>query len=151
MRVRPMTSSDAAVIASWGDAPRLGAAAAPLLHNLDLPAELARSVTQPWVVTDADDQPLAYALFWRVLDEAELVALATRPDRRRCGLARQLLEAALEALSAAGTRRVLLEVDAHNEAARRLYERLGFREFNRRRGYYDNGHDALELELVIAR
>jgi len=46
------------------------------------------------------------------------------------------VEHALAIGRARGARLATLEVRASNEAARRLYERLGFRERTVRRGYY---------------
>ena len=46
---------------------------------------------------------------------------------RRSGVATRLLEAALAALEARGAPRVVLHTAAGNQAAQRLFERLGFR------------------------
>lgn len=86
--------------------------------------------------------PDAFAL-WRTLgDEAEILSIGVRPQARRLGAAQALMAAALEDARAEGLRAMFLEVDAANEAARGLYEKLGFYLVGRRRGYYRNGHDA---------
>ena len=60
--------------------------------------------------------------------------------RRRAGagrgLARNLLDLHLRRLAGLGARAVFLEVDEHNAAAIRLYDRAGFREVSRRPNYY---------------
>lgn len=151
MHVRSMTRDDCSIVSGWVDAERPPGSAGALIHNLDLAAELARPIARAWVAHgEAADDLLAYALVWQILDEVELVALATRPDRRRQGAGRTVLLAALDAVREGGAVRVLLEVAASNSAALSLYEGLGFRVFNRRPGYYAaTGDDALEMELSL--
>ncbi len=57
--------------------------------------------------------------------------VAVHPAWQGRGIARALVEAALEEISARGGRWAGLEVGADNQQARRLYERLGFREVGR--------------------
>jgi ribosomal-protein-alanine N-acetyltransferase len=75
-------------------------------------------------------------------DEAEILTLAVDPSRRRQGLARALLAAAIAALQQAGTKRLFLEVEADNVPARRLYLSLGAAAVGHRARYYEHGGDA---------
>ncbi|WP_410570844.1 GNAT family N-acetyltransferase [Amycolatopsis sp. cmx-4-61] len=52
--------------------------------------------------------------------------LAVDPDRRRLGIARQLVEAAVAEARRRGARKVTLRVLGPNAGARRVYERCGF-------------------------
>ncbi len=52
--------------------------------------------------------------------------LAVDPDRRRLGIARQLVDAAVAEARQRGARKVTLRVLGHNTAARRVYEGCGF-------------------------
>jgi [ribosomal protein S18]-alanine N-acetyltransferase len=79
-------------------------------------------------------------------DELHVTTLAVRPERRRRGYARALLEAALGAFPEA--RRVHLEVRPTNEPAISLYERRGFVITGRRRHYYGD-EDALLMTLDL--
>jgi ribosomal-protein-alanine N-acetyltransferase len=78
-------------------------------------------------------------------DEAEILALAVIPGRRRQGLGRTLLAAAEATVRAAGGRVVFLEVACTNAPARALYTAAGYREIGRRTRYYRDGGDALVL------
>ena len=69
-----------------------------------------------------------------------LAELAVDPDRRREGRGRGLLLAAVD--DADGP--VTLQVHPDNDAARALYETVGFVVVDRRSGFYDDG-DALVL------
>lgn len=64
--------------------------------------------------------------------EREILNVAVEPEFRRRGVARRLLE--LELAQRASV--YFLEVRPSNIGARKLYEKLGFREEGRRKGYY---------------
>lgn len=91
---------------------------------------------------------IGYGGVWLVIDEAHIVNVAVREDRRRHGFGRQLVEKLLEAAKEAGMKTASLEVRAGNEGAIHLYENLGFVTTNRRKRYYpDNREDALVMWL----
>jgi ribosomal-protein-alanine N-acetyltransferase len=88
----------------------------------------------------------AFCSFWLVLDELHINNLAVLPSYRRQGAASALLSRVLREGRARGARRAALEVRESNDAARRLYERFGFRVAGVRRFYYDKPpEDALVL------
>jgi ribosomal-protein-alanine N-acetyltransferase len=88
-------------------------------------------------------------LFRIVLGEMEVLTLAVDPARRRQGIARGLMAAALVAARAKGAEACFLEVAADNPGAEALYAALGFRPAGRRRGYYDRGVDGRVDALVM--
>ncbi len=72
-----------------------------------------------------------------VAGEAEILTLGVVPARRRAGLARELVRAALRlAVDEHQVGHVFLEVAADNNGARDLYAGLGFICHGRRRQYY---------------
>jgi ribosomal-protein-alanine acetyltransferase len=89
----------------------------------------------------------AFAAGHIVSDEAEILNVAVDPLERKQGVASQLVRSLIERLSAAGAKKIFLEVRESNRAAIRLYQKLGFHEAGRRRGYYRNpDEDALVYE-----
>ncbi|MBA4807289.1 ribosomal protein S18-alanine N-acetyltransferase [Brevundimonas sp.] len=115
-------------------------------------AEFADLLTQAGVF--AVVEPDGFILIRVVLDEAEILTLAVRPDARRAGLGGRLTgQGAVEA-ARAGASRLFLEVAEDNVAARALYDRAGFRPIGRRKAYYaapEGGRtDALVLGLDLA-
>ncbi len=62
-----------------------------------------------------------------MLDEAELLRIATWPGCRRQGLAEKLLAEAFARLEERAIGSLFLEVEEANLPATRLYEKLGFR------------------------
>ena len=65
---------------------------------------------------------LAFAQGW-----AGVLALHVAPERRRTGVASQLMGALADASRSRGIRSMYLQVPEANSPARGLYERLGFR------------------------
>ena len=81
---------------------------------------------------------------------AEIETIAVDGKAQGLGFGSSLLLAAQDELRLAGVEEVELEVRASNGAALRVYERAGYREIGRRRGYYrDPDEDALVLRLAL--
>lgn len=103
-----------------------------------------------FAVEEAD----GFILIRVVLDEAEILTLAVRPQARRIGLGGQLVGRGAVRAAQAGAVRLFLEVAEDNVAARALYERAGFAQIGRRKAYYaaaDGGRtDALVLGLDLS-
>ena len=86
--------------------------------------------------TFAVAQDEGFILVRAVADEAEVLTLAVRPNARRRGTGRALVQAAASHAHALGAARIFLEVAEGNVAACQLYAELGFTAAGRRAGYY---------------
>ena len=86
-----------------------------------------------------------------VEDEAEILSVAVAARAQGRGLARKLLTLHLRRLAGLGCRAVFLEVDEHNTAAIKLYDRAGFREVARRPNYYQGPGGKPAAALVLRR
>jgi [ribosomal protein S18]-alanine N-acetyltransferase len=84
-------------------------------------------------------------------DEAEILSIAIAPGHRGRGLSRQLLLTHLGHLAGRGVRTVFLEVEEHNQPARRLYDRAGFAVAGRRERYYQSAGGEQLNALVMRR
>ncbi|MBE9041921.1 ribosomal protein S18-alanine N-acetyltransferase [Oscillatoriales cyanobacterium LEGE 11467] len=83
---------------------------------------------------------------WAIVDEAHITLLAVRPGYQKRGLGTALFVTLLQTSWRRGLKQATLEVRASNHAALSLYQKFGFQEAGRRRGYYaDTGEDALIL------
>lgn len=96
--------------------------------------EFASLLADPGVCAFGSAESFVLARF--VADEAEVLTLATRPDLRRRGLAREALSRCEAAARACGISEVFLEVAEDNTAARALYEATGYLLLGRRPDYY---------------
>jgi ribosomal-protein-alanine N-acetyltransferase len=78
-----------------------------------------------------------------------LITLDVRKEMRRRRVGGALLRAAEDRLRAAGATALLLEVAVDNAIAQAFYQRHGFRETGRIRGYYLGRIDALVMEKSL--
>ncbi|MFZ0960229.1 MAG: ribosomal protein S18-alanine N-acetyltransferase [Terriglobia bacterium] len=103
-------------------------------------------------IASADLREVAgFAVFHRVMDEAELRNIAVDPAHQRKGIARALLQAGIRALRESGGRRLFLEVRAGNQPALAFYTSAGCKLLYTRHGYYQNPpDDALVMTYDIA-
>jgi ribosomal-protein-alanine N-acetyltransferase len=81
---------------------------------------------------------VGHAVFWWVMDQAELANLAVAPEYRRRGTGAALLDRVLVEARLLGVASVFLEVRRSNEAAHHLYLTRGFMQIAVRKGYYQN-------------
>lgn len=95
---------------------------------------------------------LGYAVQCLVLDEATLLNIAVAPEAQGRGLGRRLLRQVLDSARQTGGAVCFLEVRVGNGAAIALYQRAGFIEVGRRKGYYpasDGREDALVMRCEL--
>lgn len=100
-----------------------------------------------------NDDPVGFGLALDLGGECEILSLGVLVDWRRVGIGSALLEAICQEATLQGTRSVVLEAAADNEAGRALYARCGFTVVGCRRNYYREAGrlvDALILRLALA-
>src|SRR6185503_7633574 len=85
-----------------------------------------RSVCHIFVVRTPEQRVAGFCAFWLVVDEMHINNLAIRPGLRGQGIGTRLTKRVMQAAKLLAARRATLEVRRSNEAARRLYARLGF-------------------------
>lgn len=97
-----------------------------------------------YLVARADGKLVAYGGIWLMVDEAHITTFAVDPAWRRQRVGETLLIALMDLAIGRHAREATLEVRLSNRAARKLYEKFGFRPVGVRARYYsDNGEDAL--------
>jgi [ribosomal protein S18]-alanine N-acetyltransferase len=107
-------------------------------------SEIESNRLATYVVARVGDEVVGFGGIWLMVDEAHITTFAVHPDWRRRGIGERLLITLLDVSLARHAREATLEVRLSNVAARRLYEKYGFRPVGLRPRYYsDNGEDAL--------
>lgn len=110
-----------------------------------------------WVLTTPPAGPgpapvlLGYAGLDLAGENADVMTVAVDPRRRGEGHGVHLMEQLRTRAARAGAGALVLEVREDNTAARRLYDRCGYTQIHRRRGYYQpGGVDALVLRREVS-
>jgi ribosomal-protein-alanine N-acetyltransferase len=142
MTIRPMTEAD-----------------------LDQVMELERAIfPHPWrrsffladinrpqglsVVAEEDGVILGYAVAWGV-EETHLANLAVSEVERGKGVGERLLNEVIAFARLSNAVSIYLEVRVSNTIARKFYADRGFVPTYLRKGYYENGEDAVIMEREV--
>lgn len=111
---------------------------------------LMASGTKAWLLRSGT-QPAGMLMTRAQFEQAEILTIAVSPNFRRSGVARRLMTHAEEALQHSGVKKIFLEVAEDNAAARALYQRLGYIDVSRRKGYYKQADGSVIDALVMSR
>lgn len=97
-----------------------------------------------------DKNIIGYCGIWCMAEDGDLCNIAVATAWRRQGVGRKLLEEAFGCCRRRQMKRILLEVRASNEPAKRMYQKILFREIGRRKGYYSEPlEDAVIMECFL--
>ncbi len=94
---------------------------------------------------------VGFTVYLPGVDDCELLSIATALALRGEGLAKHMLNEGEKTARAAGFNRILLEVADDNLAARALYERQGFSEDGRRKGYYARANALARNAILMSK
>lgn len=94
---------------------------------------------------------IGYISTWYGYEEVHILSIAVAPDDRGSEAAAMLLAEAEDMSIKNGCRKAVLEVRVSNGRAIRFYEKHGFTQVGRRKGYYsESGEDALIFDKDIS-
>ena len=102
------------------------------------------------VVKDTiSDEILGFAGIEIVLDEAELMDIVIRKNKRGLGIGKSLMEKIINIAKENNIKILKLEVNEKNLIAINLYKSLGFKQTGIREKYYNNLDSAILMDLEI--
>ena len=92
-----------------------------------------------------DNEIIGFLLLYVTFDSSSIVQIAIKKDKRNQGFAGFLLQNVEKLLIKEEVSFITLEVRVSNIPARKLYKKLGYGEINIKKGYYENGEDAIYM------
>jgi ribosomal-protein-alanine N-acetyltransferase len=149
VRSAPQVAALREVCALWRAGPEAFWAFDDVLEAMSRPPASCAA----FFVADSEDGAWRGILFADVGPfSADLLYVYVRPEHRREGIGRRLVEHLIAELAKRPQIEALfLEVRASNKGAQALYEAIGMRPIGRRRSYYQNGEDALVFRYELGK
>ena len=102
-----------------------------------------------YFVARLDDEIVGFAGFLKILDEANIMNIVTKIDKRSLGIGSKLLEKLILSAKEQNCKSITLEVDAKNYTAIHLYEKFNFKRIGLRKKYYNNTDDAILMSINL--
>ena len=84
-----------------------------------------------------------------ILDEADIMNIVTKKDKRNLGFAGLLLNELINLGKKKNCKTITLEVNENNLPAIKLYKNFNFKEVGKRKNYYKKGDTAILMTLEL--
>ncbi len=104
-----------------------------------------------YVVAKMNNEIVGFAGIKIIIDEADIMNIAVKMDKRNSGIGSMLLEKLLEIAKISNCTSITLEVNENNLPAIYLYEKYHFERIGLRKKYYNNTDNAILMkkDLII--
>ena len=117
--------------------------------NFEIFKEELANNNSSYLVLRYDDEIVFFGGIKIILDEANIMDIVTRKDKRNQGFARYVLNELINISKEQNCTSITLEVNENNLPAIHLYELFNFKEVGRRKNYYKNGDTAILMTLKL--
>lgn len=102
-----------------------------------------------YIVAKIDNDIIGFAGIKIIIDEADIMNIAVRIDRRKLGIGSVLLEKLIELSTGSNCTSITLEVNENNFPAIHLYEKFDFKKIGLRKKYYNNTDNAIIMRKYL--
>lgn len=102
-----------------------------------------------YIVAKDDNLVVGFAGILVIMDEANIMNIVTKKDKRKLGIGSLLLEKLIEISKLKKLASIILEVNEKNIPAINLYKKYNFQQVGIRKKYYDNTDAAILMTLYL--
>lgn len=102
-----------------------------------------------YIVAKQDNNIIGFAGILTIIDEANIMNIVTKKDKRNLKVGSLLLENLIKISKQKNLKSITLEVNEHNLPAIKLYEKFNFNKVGIRKKYYNNTDSAIIMTLYI--
>lgn len=117
--------------------------------NFEIFKEELANNNSSYLVLRYDDEIVCFGGIKIILDEANIMDIVTKKNKRNQGFARYVLNELINISKEQNCTSITLEVNENNLPAVHLYELFNFKEVGRRKNYYKNGDTAILMTLKL--
>ena len=100
-----------------------------------------------YFVAKLDNEIVGFAGFLNICDEANIMNIVTKIDKRHLGIGSKLLSQLIASAHEQNCKSITLEVNEHNAPAIHLYEKFNFKRIGLRKKYYNNKDNAIIMSI----
>lgn len=115
----------------------------------DFEYEINENIYSNMVVYEKENKILGILGYYILFDDAQITTIATLKEARGQGIATKLMEYLIDDCNKKQCSVLSLEVRKSNFKAQSLYKKFEFIEMNIRKGYYEDGEDALFMMKAL--
>lgn len=102
-----------------------------------------------YIVAKSNDVIVGFAGLLVIIDEANIMNIVTKKDKRNSGIGTLLLNYLIDFAKGRNLASITLEVNEKNIPAINLYKKLQFKQVGIRKKYYDNTDSAILMTLYL--
>lgn len=102
-----------------------------------------------YFIAKLDDEIVGFAGILKICDEANIMNIVTRSNKRHLGVGERLLKELISSAKKQNLKSITLEVNVNNYPAIHLYEKFNFKRIGLRKKYYNNTDDAIIMTLEV--
>ncbi len=101
------------------------------------------NLNSTYLIARVENEIVGFAGFLKICDEANIMNIVTKKNKRNLGIGSKLLENLILYAKNQNCKSITLEVNEHNNIAIHLYEKYNFKRIGLRKKYYNNTDDAI--------
>ena len=101
------------------------------------------NLNSTYLIARVKNEIVGFAGFLKICDEANIMNIVTKKNKRNLGIGSKLLENLILYAKNQNCKSITLEVNEHNNIAIHLYEKFNFKRIGLRKKYYNNTDDAI--------
>lgn len=117
--------------------------------NYSILAQEFSNENTTYIVAKQNGKILGFAGILTIIDEANIMNIVTKKDKRNLGIGSLLLQNLINISKQKKLKSITLEVNEHNINAIKLYEKFNFDKIGVRKKYYNNTDSAIIMTLYI--
>ena len=102
-----------------------------------------------YFIAKLNDEIIGFVGILKIIDEANIMNIATKTNKRNLGVASKLLNYIIQYSKSINCKSITLEVNEHNVPAIHLYEKFNFKRIGLRKKYYNNTDNAIIMTLFV--